>query len=239
MFHLKRMDFTKWVQKKRLLFRSCSKFQASNWLYVHKSRNLKNICWKIGPFLHYSQCRGIHKISEFQSLWKYSDGQAHVKACQMQFVKQSSCYYLFDAYPKRVLRCNVLRCNVLHCNVLRCNVLHCNVLRCNVLHCNVLRCNVLRCNVLRCNVDVQNFKLIYVTLDQAGLGQGTFLSDVDILTAKLWKPTFWCMQQPQKRFHFFSLRGSVIPFPIGFCYRQVAILLWLLGTTIIISPPYH
>jgi hypothetical protein len=35
------------------------------------------------------------------------------------------------------------------------------------------------------------------------------------------------------------LRGSVIPFPIGFSYRQVAILLWLLGITIIISPPYH
>jgi hypothetical protein len=34
----------------------------------------------------------------------------------------------------------------------------------------------------------------------------------------------------------FFLRGSVIPFPIGFCYRQVAILL---GITIIISPPYH
>jgi hypothetical protein len=35
------------------------------------------------------------------------------------------------------------------------------------------------------------------------------------------------------------LRGSVMPFPIGFCYRQVAILLFLLGITIIISPPYH
>jgi hypothetical protein len=38
---------------------------------------------------------------------------------------------------------------------------------------------------------------------------------------------------------FFFLRGSVILFPIGFCYRQAAILLCLLGITIIISPPYH
>jgi hypothetical protein len=37
----------------------------------------------------------------------------------------------------------------------------------------------------------------------------------------------------------FFLRGSVVPFPAGFSYRQVAILLRLLGTTIIISPPYH
>jgi hypothetical protein len=37
----------------------------------------------------------------------------------------------------------------------------------------------------------------------------------------------------------FFLRGSVIPFPVGFCYRQVAVLLWLLGITVIISPPYH
>jgi hypothetical protein len=35
------------------------------------------------------------------------------------------------------------------------------------------------------------------------------------------------------------LRGSVVPFHAGFCYRQVAILLCLLGTTIVISPPYH
>jgi hypothetical protein len=34
----------------------------------------------------------------------------------------------------------------------------------------------------------------------------------------------------------FFLRGSVVPFPAGFCYRQVAKLLCLLGTTIIISP---
>jgi hypothetical protein len=33
----------------------------------------------------------------------------------------------------------------------------------------------------------------------------------------------------------FFLRGSVISFLIGFCYRQVAILLWLLGINIIIS----
>jgi hypothetical protein len=32
---------------------------------------------------------------------------------------------------------------------------------------------------------------------------------------------------------------SVIPFPAGLCYRQVAILLRLLGITFIISPPYH
>jgi hypothetical protein len=39
---------------------------------------------------------------------------------------------------------------------------------------------------------------------------------------------------------FFFLRGSmIIPFPVGFCYRQAAILLQLLGITIIISPPYH
>jgi hypothetical protein len=40
-------------------------------------------------------------------------------------------------------------------------------------------------------------------------------------------------------FFLLFLRGSVIPFPIGFCYRQVAILPRLLGITIIISPPYH
>jgi hypothetical protein len=34
---------------------------------------------------------------------------------------------------------------------------------------------------------------------------------------------------------FFFLRGSVIPFLVGFCSRQVAILLRLLGITIIIS----
>jgi hypothetical protein len=38
--------------------------------------------------------------------------------------------------------------------------------------------------------------------------------------------------------HFF-LRGSVIPFPVGFFYRQVAIRLLLLGITVIISPPHH
>jgi hypothetical protein len=31
------------------------------------------------------------------------------------------------------------------------------------------------------------------------------------------------------------LQASVIQFPIGFCYRQVVILLWLLGIAIIIS----
>jgi hypothetical protein len=30
----------------------------------------------------------------------------------------------------------------------------------------------------------------------------------------------------------------VIPFPVGFCYRQVAILPRLLGITIIISPTF-
>jgi hypothetical protein len=39
-------------------------------------------------------------------------------------------------------------------------------------------------------------------------------------------------------FYPFFLRGSVIPFPIGFCYRQVATLLHLLSITIL-SPPYH
>jgi hypothetical protein len=38
------------------------------------------------------------------------------------------------------------------------------------------------------------------------------------------------------RFYYFFLRGSAIPFPVGFCYRQVAILLWLQGITVIISP---
>jgi hypothetical protein len=38
---------------------------------------------------------------------------------------------------------------------------------------------------------------------------------------------------------FFYVQGSVMPFPIGFGYRQVAILLWLLGIAIIISPPYY
>jgi hypothetical protein len=42
-----------------------------------------------------------------------------------------------------------------------------------------------------------------------------------------------------KKCVLFFLRGSVIPFPVGFCYRQVAILFLLLGITIIISPPYH
>jgi hypothetical protein len=37
----------------------------------------------------------------------------------------------------------------------------------------------------------------------------------------------------------FFLRGSVIPFPIGFCYKHVAILLQLLGIAVIISPRYH
>jgi hypothetical protein len=37
----------------------------------------------------------------------------------------------------------------------------------------------------------------------------------------------------------FILQGSVIPFPVGFCYREVIILLRFLGITIIISPPYH
>jgi hypothetical protein len=31
----------------------------------------------------------------------------------------------------------------------------------------------------------------------------------------------------------------VIPFPVGFCNRQVAILLLSLGITVIISPPHH
>jgi hypothetical protein len=35
------------------------------------------------------------------------------------------------------------------------------------------------------------------------------------------------------QFFFIFLRGSVIPFPVGFCYRQVAILLKLLGSTVI------
>jgi hypothetical protein len=34
---------------------------------------------------------------------------------------------------------------------------------------------------------------------------------------------------------FFYLRGSVIPFIVGFCYRQVAIVLRLLGIIIIIT----
>jgi hypothetical protein len=38
---------------------------------------------------------------------------------------------------------------------------------------------------------------------------------------------------------FFLPWGSVIPFPLCFCYRQIAILLRLLGITIIISSPYH
>jgi hypothetical protein len=41
--------------------------------------------------------------------------------------------------------------------------------------------------------------------------------------------------------HFFQIFifFSAIPFPIGFCYRQVAILLRLLGITVIISPHHH
>jgi hypothetical protein len=35
------------------------------------------------------------------------------------------------------------------------------------------------------------------------------------------------------------LRRSVVPFPAGFCYRQAAILLRLLGTTVIVYPPYN
>jgi hypothetical protein len=43
----------------------------------------------------------------------------------------------------------------------------------------------------------------------------------------------------ERFFVCFFLRGSVIPFPKGICYRQVAILLQLLGITVIISPPYY
>jgi hypothetical protein len=39
--------------------------------------------------------------------------------------------------------------------------------------------------------------------------------------------------------HNFFVQGSAIPFPICYCYRQVAIRLRLLGITIIIPPPYH
>jgi hypothetical protein len=35
------------------------------------------------------------------------------------------------------------------------------------------------------------------------------------------------------------IRGTMVPFPAGFCYSRVAILQRLQGTTIIISPPYH
>jgi hypothetical protein len=33
--------------------------------------------------------------------------------------------------------------------------------------------------------------------------------------------------------------NDTLPHRFSFCCRQVAILLWLLGITIIISPPYH
>jgi hypothetical protein len=43
-------------------------------------------------------------------------------------------------------------------------------------------------------------------------------------------------QRPFSTFFSFFLRGSVVPFPAGFCYRQLAMLLRLLGTTIITIP---
>jgi hypothetical protein len=42
---------------------------------------------------------------------------------------------------------------------------------------------------------------------------------------------------PSKVYKVFFLRGLVIPFPVGFCYRQIAILLRLLGITIITRTP--
>jgi hypothetical protein len=50
--------------------------------------------------------------------------------------------------------------------------------------------------------------------------------------------SFWKRDLLLNGWHTFFLRGSVIPFPVGFCCRQVAIMLRSLGIIVIISTPY-
>jgi hypothetical protein len=53
-----------------------------------------------------------------------------------------------------------------------------------------------------------------------------------------WSPRGELKKLTPRNNAYFFLWGSVIPFLVGFCYRQVTILR-LLSITIIFSPPYH
>jgi hypothetical protein len=79
------------------------------------------------------------------------------------------------------------------------------------------------------NEDSRSFRL-FAAKEMSNQEMSTTLGIQIFGLSKLWYIVISCC---------FFLRGSVTPFPIVFCYRQVAILLWLLGITIIISPPYH